>query len=152
MTPPRRLILVLLLLTSALPARAADDTGTQFFESKIRPLLIDQCYACHSAQAKKLKAGLYLDNRDAALKGGESGPALIPGDPAKSRLIEAVNYKNVDLQMPPKDKLSDQQIADLATWIKMGAPWGKDTATAAPIAKADAFDLQKRKANHGDYN
>src|SRR5437868_1856132 len=79
------------------------DAGPQFFESKIRPLLIDHCYACHSAQAKKLKGGLYLDNRDAALKGGESGPALIPNSPEKSRLIEAINYKNPDLQMPPKD-------------------------------------------------
>src|SRR5215218_1414903 len=115
-----RITLLILLAALAIPALAADDAGAQFFESKVRPLLADHCYSCHSSQAKKLKASLRLDSRDGALKGGESGPALIPGSPEKSRLIESVTYKNVDLQMPPKDKLSDQQIADLTTWVKMG--------------------------------
>jgi cytochrome c553 len=143
----RCLILILATLVAA-PA-LADPAGEQFFEAKIRPLLVDQCYACHSAQAKKLKGGLHLDSREGAIKGGETGPALEPGAPDKSRLIEAIGYKNVDLQMPPKDKLSDQQIADLTAWVKMGAPWGKEsTATTTPIAKVDAFDLQKRRAAH----
>src|SRR5688572_32804289 len=78
----------------------------EFFESRIRPLLVERCYECHSAGAKKLKGGLRLDSREGALKGGETGPALVPGDPSKSRLIEAVRYENADLEMPPKDRLS----------------------------------------------
>jgi cytochrome c553 len=141
---------LILIIVSLLAVQAhADPAGELFFEAKIRPLLVDQCFSCHSAQAKKLKGGLHLDSREGALKGGETGPALEPGAPDKSRMIEAVGYKNVDLQMPPKDKLSDQQIADLTAWVKMGAPWGKESvATTAPIAKLDAFDLQKRKAAH----
>ena len=142
---PLTLILVVTALSATL-ARA-DDTGPQFFESKIRPLLADQCFSCHSAHAKKLKADLYLDSRDGLLKGGESGPAIVPGSPETSRLIEAINYKNVDLQMPPKDKLTDAQIADLTAWVKMGAPWGQST-NATPVAKANVFDLLKRKAAH----
>ena len=83
------------------------------------------------------------------LEGGETGPAHL----CASRLIEAVSYKNVDLQMPPKDKLSDQQIADLTAWVKMGAPWGKKSATTtAAIAKVDAFDLQNAKPVTGPGN
>ena len=95
----------------------------QFFETSIRPLLVERCYSCHSAGAKKLKADLYLDSRPGLLKGGESGPALVPGHPEQSRLIEAVRYANPDLQMPPKAKLSEQQVADLDEWVKRGAPW-----------------------------
>jgi cytochrome c553 len=143
-----RLALVVILLLAPRALAADDDAGAQFFESRIRPLLVDRCYSCHSASAKKLKAGLYLDSQKGLLKGGESGPALVPGAPEKSRLIEAVEYKNVDLQMPPKEKLGDQQIADLTQWVKMGAPWGKDSAPAAAVAKVETFDLQKRKAQH----
>ena len=96
---------------------------TQFFESKIRPIFADKCFKCHSAQAEKVKAGLLLDSREGVLKGGETGPAVVPGDPEKSLLIKAVRYTDADLQMPPKgSKLSDEQIADLEAWVKMGAP------------------------------
>src|ERR1043166_3936528 len=118
----------------------ADPTPAQiqFFENKIRPLLSENCYKCHSQQAEKLKGGLFLDSREGVLKGGESGPAIVPGDPEKSRLIKAVRYTDPDLQMPPKDrKLSDAEIADLTTWVKMGAP---DPRTAAPEQKARAQD------------
>jgi cytochrome c553 len=128
------------------PAARGDDAGVQFFESKIRPVLVDRCYSCHAHTAKKVKGGLYLDSRDALLKGGETGPSIVPGHPEKSRLIEAIDYKNVDLQMPPKDKLTDAQIADFAAWVKMGAPWGKESAKA--VAKAEEFDLAQRKAAH----
>src|SRR5687767_8754433 len=127
-------------------AARADDAGIEFFESRVRPVLMEKCFSCHSAQAKKLKAGLRLDSRDAALRGGDSGPAVIPGDPAKSRLVEAISYNNVDLAMPPKEKLADQQIADLTTWVKMGAPWPSgDTKVAASL---EEFDLHKRKREH----
>ena len=106
-------------------ASAAESTKAQldFFESKIRPVLADNCYKCHSTKAEKVKGGLLLDSRDAVLKGGESGPAIVPGNPDQSLLIKAVRYTDPDLQMPPKgNKLSDQQVADLTTWVKMGAP------------------------------
>jgi hypothetical protein len=106
-------------------ASGADPTPaqTQFFESKIRPVLADQCYKCHSQQSEKVKAGLLLDTREGVLKGGESGPALLPGDPEKSLLIKAIRYTDPDLQMPPKGKkLTDEQIADFVNWVRMGAP------------------------------
>jgi hypothetical protein len=104
---------------------------TRFFESKIRPLMADKCYKCHSQQAEKVKAGLLLDTRAGVLKGGETGPAIVPGDPEKSLLIKAVRYTDPDLQMPPKDKkLSDDQIADLVAWVKMGAPDPRTASTA----------------------
>src|SRR5881394_1458507 len=114
-----------LLLGLNISSSAAEPTSaqTQFFENKIRPLLANNCYKCHSQQAEKVKAGLLLDSKDGVLKGGESGPAIVPGDPEKSLLIKAVRYADPDLQMPPQGKkLSEDQIADLVTWVKMGAP------------------------------
>src|SRR5262249_38835923 len=86
------------------PASAAALTSAQidFFETRVRPILAENCYKCHSRQADRVKGGLFLDSRDGVLKGGESGPALIPGDPEKSLLIKAVRYSDPDLQMPPK--------------------------------------------------
>ncbi len=105
--------------TTAEPTKAQLD----FFENKVRPVLANNCYKCHSTNAEKVKGGLLLDSREAVLKGGDSGPAIVPGNPEKSLLIKAVNYTDPDLQMPPKgDKLSDQQIADLTAWVRMGAP------------------------------
>src|SRR5437763_15131857 len=76
-----------------------------FFESQVRPVLVEHCYKCHSAKSEKVKGGLLLDSREAMLKGGDSGPAVVPGGPDKSRLIEAVRYTNEDMQMPPKRRL-----------------------------------------------
>src|SRR5581483_7982699 len=104
----------------ALPAADARDDAppaapsAEFFEKKIRPVLAGHCYQCHSAdaqRAKKLKAGLLLDNRDGLLHGGDSGPAVIPGKPDDSRLIQALRHAG-DLKMPPKGKLPDSVIAD----------------------------------------
>ncbi len=113
----------------AVPAGAAapkaDPAGLEFFEKHIRPVLVEHCYKCHSAQAEKLKGGLLLDTRDGVLKGGDTGPALLPGDPDKSLLIKAVRYTDPDLQMPPAKsggKLSDEQIHHFEAWVKMGAP------------------------------
>ncbi len=112
----------LMLLLAAVPLHAADTAGTEFFEKRIRPLLVERCYECHSAEAKKIKGGLRLDTREGLLKGGDAGPAIIPGEPNKSRFIEAVRYKNQDLQMPPKSPLRPEQVRDLEQWVKMGAP------------------------------
>lgn len=95
----------------------------QFFETKIRPLLTDNCYKCHSRDADKIKGGLMLDTREAWMHGGNSGPVIVPGKPDDSLLISAVRYQDEDLQMPPKgEKLSDAQIADLTEWVRRGAP------------------------------
>ena len=104
-TPINRLLSLLFAIVVVAPlvrASTVDESSLQFFESKIRPILSDKCYSCHSGSAKKLKAELYLDSREGMLKGGESGAAVAPGHPEQSRLMEAVEYKNVDLQMPPR--------------------------------------------------
>jgi hypothetical protein len=110
-----------------------DAAGLEYFEKNVRPVLIDNCYGCHSASAEKLKGGLYLDTRDGLLKGGDTGPAIVPGNPEKSLLIRAVRYTDKDLKMPPKDKkLSDEQIEHLEAWVKMGAPDPRTGQAAKP--------------------
>ena len=132
------------LTVSAATSFPAEDL--EFFEQRIRPLLAERCYECHSASAKKLKGGLLLDSRAGALKGGETRPAIVPGQPEKSLLLEAVRYGNQDLQMPPKSRLSDAQTAALAEWVKRGAPWPAEAATARVATKG--FDVQQRKQAH----
>jgi cytochrome c553 len=132
-----------------LVARAADFTPEQldFFEKRIRPILVTSCHKCHSASAEKLKGGLRLDSREAVLKGGDTRAAVLPGEPERSLLLEAVRYGNPELQMPPKSRLSDTQIADLAAWIKMGAPWTPEAVVAVAATKP-AFDLERRRREH----
>jgi len=110
------------LLVLGFRQEKADPEGLAFFEKKIRPVLIDRCYSCHSAEAKKLKGELYVDSREGLLKGGELGPSVVPGDPDKSLLIKAIRYKDEDLKMPPKGKLSPEVVADFEAWVKRGAP------------------------------
>jgi len=114
----------------ALPAVEPAREHLDFFEKKIRPVLVERCYECHSAAAKKNKGGLTLDTRDGVLKGGDAGSVVAPGDPEKSKLIEAVRYKNRDLQMPPKSPLSSEQVRDLEQWVKLGAPDPRTEAVA----------------------
>jgi mono/diheme cytochrome c family protein len=107
--------------------------GIEFFESKIRPILVDHCYDCHAAGAEKIRGDLLLDSKAGWQKGGASGkPILIPGDPEGSLLIQAVRHAGAELSMPPKDKLSETQIADLAAWIRMGAPDPREGGTTLP--------------------
>ena len=109
-----------------------------FFESRVRPVLVEHCYKCHSAGSEKLKGELYLDSRDGLLKGGVSGPAIVPGNPEKSLLIKAIRYTDSDLRMPPQkdgvEKLSPEQIANLEEWVKIGAP--DPRTNSAHVAKA----------------
>jgi mono/diheme cytochrome c family protein len=144
----RPFVLLTTLLAVAGIARGADEARVQFFETKVRPVLAEHCFACHSGQAKKLKANLLLDTPAGLLKGGDTGPSVVPGHPEQSRLIDAINYRNVDLQMPPKRKLTEQQIADLTAWVKMGAPWPNAPPAAATVPAGEGFDLEKRKASH----
>jgi hypothetical protein len=147
----RTLLLLLLsgLLAQATPPQAAPDepASAEFFEKNVRPVLVERCYSCHSATAPKLKGGLRVDGRDHLLKGGETGPAIVPGHPEKSLFVEVLSYKNVDLKMPPKSKLPANQIADLTEWVRKGAPWPAGDATAG-AAKKEVFDLARRRAEH----
>src|SRR5947209_3433259 len=122
--------------------RAGDDLD--FFEKKVRPLLVQNCHSCHSASGKQ-KGGLRLDSRSAILHGGDGGPAVVPGQPERSRLVTAVGYADVDLQMPPKGKLPDAAVADLTEWVRRGAPWPQEDSAKAT---AGGFDLARRRAEH----
>ena len=102
------------------------DEGIEFFEKKIRPMLAKHCYECHSAKAKKAKAGLLLDRKAGWEMGGENGAAIIPGKPEESRLMIAIRYDNNDIRMPKAGKLPSQVIKDFEKWIEMGAPDPRD--------------------------
>ncbi len=100
-----------------------DAEQLQFFEKNIRPVLVQHCYKCHSAESEKVKGGLTLDTRQATLLGGESGrPGVTPGKVEASSIYEAMAYHNEDMQMPPKEKLPDNVVANFKRWIEMGAP------------------------------
>jgi hypothetical protein len=120
------------------PEGQAEREGLEFFEKKIRPVLIERCYECHSVRSRKLKANLFLDSRDGILKGGDSGPAIVPGDPEASRLIRGIRYKDETFQMPPKDRLTPQQVADFEEWIRMGAPDPRKGGVSTPAASPQA--------------
>ncbi len=130
--------LLILAATFALwssPAAFAGD-DEEFFEKKVRPILVDRCYRCHNA-AKKQGGGLSLDTKGGWAKGGDSGPAIRPGDPDGSPVVQAVRWQDEALRMPPKEaggKLSADQIADLETWIRRGA-----------------FDPRARRARRGTH-
>jgi cytochrome c553 len=104
----------------------------EFFEKKVRPLLNDQCLRCHGAPGEKVRAKLNLSDRAGLVAGGETGPALVPGAPEKSLLIEAIKFTG-DLKMPPKGKLTDAQIADLTKWVKDGAVWPTTDAVRSSL-------------------
>ncbi len=123
---PYRLALVAGLAIGG-ASSAASDAVTQdersFFEERIRPVLVKYCYECHSHEADSLSSDYALDSRDGLRGGGASGQAaVVPGNPANSRLLQALRYDNEDLQMPPEEKLPDGVIADFERWIAMGAP------------------------------
>ncbi|MFL5341266.1 MAG: DUF1549 domain-containing protein, partial [Gemmataceae bacterium] len=128
------------LLATAARAADPDPKGVEFFESKIRPVLVEQCYRCHSTQAGKSRGSLTLDTREAVLKGGNAGPAVVPGKPEQSLLLAAIRHDN-DLKMPPKTKLPDTVINDFRRWIEMGAPEPRDRVASA----ASAIDWTKAR-------
>ncbi len=124
-------------------ASAPANEEIEFFEKNIRPVLVQRCYECHSAQAKKVKGKLLLDSRAGVVKGGESGAIIVPGDMGKSRLITAIRWSDPDLTMPPKEKLSPAEIEHFEQWVKMGAP---DPRTDAPaVATAKTIDIAAGK-------
>jgi hypothetical protein len=130
------------------PAVAPAGGGVEYFEKQIKPVLAERCYECHSV-GKKVKGKLLLDSKEGLLKGGASGPAVVPGNIEKSLLITAIRYSHEDLQMPPKEPLTKAQVAAFEQWVKMGAPdprvggeAGKAVAQTVPsydFAKAREF-------------
>ncbi|MBL9166149.1 MAG: PSD1 domain-containing protein [Verrucomicrobiales bacterium] len=118
---------------------------TEFFERRIRPVLAEQCYACHSARAEKLKGNLFLDSRAGIIKGGDSGPVITPGEPEASLLLQAVRHTDPGLVMPPKGKLTSEQIVDLEAWILMGAPDPRTEDTPQAALARSAIDWTKAK-------
>ena len=150
---PALLIAILLIHHSPVKAQIKPSpdqsaAGIEFFEKRIRPVLSQQCYECHSHAAKKSYGNLYLDNRNDLLKKtGNSAPISLEA-PEKSRLIEALKYTNLELQMPPKGKLAEGVIADFIEWAKRGAPWPQEgVSPAVPTGKEpiSAVELKKRK-------
>lgn len=130
-----RTTLFLALLTSRLAA-------ADFFESKVRPLLIKHCYECHSESAGKRKGNLLLDRRSGWQAGGDSGPAIVPSRPEESLLLKAVSYEDPDLQMPPDYQLKETEIGVLEQWIRMGAP---DPRTGDVADKSATIDIESGK-------
>ncbi len=124
---------------------ASQAEGVEFFENKVRPILVDNCFKCHGNG--KHKGNFRLDSRAGLLTGGDQGPAIVPGDPDKSLLIQAIQHQGGKLMMPPSMKLPQAQIADLTQWVKMGAPWpGADKTT--PKVKRDAKPITDQDRAH----
>ncbi len=126
------MVRTLAALLLALPAAGAETPAPEavrFFETNIRPLLAEQCYKCHGPS--KQRADLRLDSRATILRGGDSGPAAVPGQPEQSLLIKAVRHVNKDLKMPPEQRLSERQIADLERWVRLGLPFPETKVAAS---------------------
>ena len=136
-------------MLAAPTAFAADDQAV-FFENRVRPLLAEHCYSCHSVKAGKDRGGLLLDSRDAALKGGDLGAAIVPGNPEASLLIRAVRYTDDDLAMPPKKKLDKELVAALEQWVRLGAPWPAQAKTK-PTLDSDPHRGATKPGDGSDY-
>ncbi len=145
-TVPGTLALVLsLVLTGSARAgdsAAADRAAMDFFETAVRPVLVQSCQKCHGPD--KSSSGLRLDSREAILKGGASGPAIVPGQPGASLLVQAVAHSHEELKMPPRGKLPDAQVAALRRWVELGAPWAARPAGAHAVATAGTPDPATR--------
>src|SRR5262245_17062057 len=127
----RLLPAALLLAAAAVPARAAAaDAGLEVFEKKVRPALVEHCYRCHSAEGKSPRGGLRVDTREGLRKGGDSGPAVVPGKPEASLLLRAIRYTDESLRMPPRGKLPAAVVADFERWVALGAPDPRSAAAA----------------------
>ncbi|MEQ1861577.1 MAG: PSD1 and planctomycete cytochrome C domain-containing protein [Chthoniobacteraceae bacterium] len=136
------------ILLAALPAFvnlaaaavAPNPAQIDFFEQRIRPVLVAKCYKCHSNDAEKIKGGLTLDTRAGVLAGGDSGAVVVPGDPKNSVLLKAMSWEDKDMAMPPKEQLSADVVADFEKWIAMGAP---DPREGTAKTEKVAIDIEK---------
>ena len=135
------LFLLLSISLAASPRLLPQADQTEFFESRIRPVLAENCYTCHS---QLQTSGLRLDSREYLLKGGSLGPAVVPGNPDESLLIRAVRHTHERLKMPPAGKLSSQQIEDLAAWVRSGSYWPEKDGVVAPKTDQDVIKPEHR--------
>ena len=132
-------------------AEKPDAAGVDYFERFIRPVLSQKCYGCHSKESGKQKGGLLLDTREGIRTGGDSGHAVVPGDPSESLLLKAIRYEDKEMEMPPKKeggKLPEETIAKFEQWIRMGAPDPRGGATltqATPSTPKKTWDMKTAK-------
>ena len=148
MTSRRLLAAIFALCFHITPSRCDDEWSAadrEFFERRIRPLLHQHCYECHSADAKTVHGGLRLDVADALARGGDSGPVVVAGKPDESLLIIAVRYHD-DVQMPPQGRMSDAQIAALETWVRRGAPYPESPHPVSVPATSHATGIDYDQA------
>jgi hypothetical protein len=134
------------VLFAACPiASRAQDAGEEMFEKSVRPVLVERCYACHSARAKSIKGGLRLDSAAAIRKGGDSGEIVVPGKPDESPLIESLAHQDGATAMPPDGKLSDKSLADFRRWVEIGAPLppDRDAAASQSAENAKTIDFER---------
>src|SRR5689334_13384859 len=135
-TGEKRNYLAIVVVASRCMALGSDSNGNfsrqeiDFYEKHVQLILRENCYKCHSHEADKIKGSFVLDSREGLLKGGETGPAIVSGEPEKSLLVKAVRQVDEDLKMPPKKKLGDDQISILEQWIKFGAPYSAGSIVA----------------------
>ena len=146
-------LMLLAIFHNEVTANSPGPDQIEFFETKIRPLLSSNCFACHSQKANskgKLKAGLYLDSHKGLIKGGDSGSVISPGKPDQSRIIEAVLYRNEDMAMPPKGKLPEDKIALIREWVQMGAPWPESDNEVVAVTpdNNEPYDWDKFRNEH----
>ncbi|MBC8354485.1 MAG: PSD1 domain-containing protein [Planctomycetes bacterium] len=134
-------------------ARAAEDKGgTDFFERRVRPILVKHCYKCHSEAASEQQGGLLLDRESGWLKGGETGKAILPNDPEVSLLISAVRYDNEALQMPPEEQLPAEQVRILEQWVSRGAPGPRQDLGETEFSRlGDQTYLFEQAADHWSF-
>ena len=144
----RSLLGIFVAAAGCAAAEVGDPAGLEFFEARIRPLFVERCYECHSADAERIEGGLRLDTTWALRQGGDSGPIVAPGKPDESLLIACVSYADDGVNMPPSGKLAARQIADLRKWVELGAPLpaANDAGPQAAAKKSLAIDEQAR--NH----
>ena len=141
------LILLVGLPTQQSARASSSDPSPQqieFFEKKIRPLIAEHCYACHSDRASVMSE-LRLDSKEGMLRGGTRGPTIVPGEPERSLLLKVVSYTDPDLRMPPTGKLSESQIGGISTWIKMGAPDPRGAMPSPMPTTTDTIDFEKAR-------
>ncbi len=131
-------------LQAAEPGGQPTPEAVRYFESRIRPILADNCFKCHGD--KKQRGGLRLDSRAALMSGGDQGAAIMPGKPEESLLLKAVRHED-ELKMPPSKKLAKEQIADLTQWVRMGAPWPSSDASSSAVRKRE-FQISERDRAH----
>jgi len=125
--------------------RVFSDSSLEFFEIQVRPLLAAKCLECHASGDREPKGGLRLDSREGVLRGGDTGSAVELDKPARSLLLSAINYGDI-YQMPPKSKMSADEIAVLTKWVEMGLPWPKEAKSSTGTVKP--FDLNQRRTEH----